>query len=55
MSCGIYTFGIGSPSYAATNPSISGGTAGAAGAGGPSLGNAGTAGITGVVLGVSTN
>jgi len=46
ISCGIFTSGIGSPSYTSGN-TFSGGAGGVAGPGGLSLGSAGTAGVAG--------
>jgi hypothetical protein len=53
IACGIFTFGIGSPTYAVSN-TFSSGAGGAAGAGGPSVNNAGTAGVAGSVTSVTS-
>jgi hypothetical protein len=53
ISCGIFTSGIGSPTYGTTN-TISGGTAGAGGQGGLSLGSAGGAGAAGSITSVTS-
>lgn len=53
ISCGIFTFGVGAPSYSGTN-TFSGGAGGAAGGVGLSLGNAGTAGVAGALTTVTS-